>query len=156
MTGETILVAIDDWNDTERIILSNDNFLCRSNAPLGPDSLYPKIEKSLWLRQRVPSHDVSFALAIRKPASFLPDLMSGAAGSPPPQSVLKMGIWLEDMRWSRVVENLAAANPECPILVWWHKDTPIICSEILRELTGYDATQPLEGALDMAKAIMTP
>ena len=156
MTEETLLVAIDDGRDTERIILSNDNFLCRSDAALGPDGLYPKIEKSAWLRKSVPSHEVSFALAIRNPATFLPDLLSGAAGRRPPQSVLEGGICLDDMRWVRVVEALANANPGCPILVWCHEDTPFIWSELLRELTGYDATQPLDGALDMAEAIMTP
>ena len=60
------------------------------------------------------------------------------------------------MRWARVVEGLANANPGCPILVWCHEDTPFIWSELLRELTCYDATQPLDGALDMAEAIMTP
>ena len=155
LTETTILAAIEDANDTERIILSNDNFICRSNAALGADCLYPKIEKSAWLRQCVPSHEVSFALALRNPATFLSDLLSGSAGPRPPEDILADGIWLEDMKWARVINRLTQANPGCPVLVWCHEDTPFIWSEILRELTGYDATQPLEGALDMAETIMS-
>lgn len=155
-TESEMLFAIAPDPGTERVILSSDNFLCRSNMALARDRLYPKAGKSAWLRQCLPSHTVEFALAVRNPASLIPDLISGAGGPPPPEDLLADGIWLEDLKWSDVVRRIAEANPGARIVVWCHEDTPFIWPQILHELTGVDPCHPLDGALDMAETIMTP
>ncbi len=155
-TETEILAAIAPAPGTDRVILSSDNFLCRSDHALGKDCLYPKAVKSKWLRQCLPSHTAEFALAVRNPASLLPDLIAGAGGPPPPEDLLADGIWLEDLRWSDMVRRISEANPEARIIVWCHEDTPFLWSEILHELTGTDPCRPLDGALDMAETIMTP
>ncbi|NND19160.1 MAG: hypothetical protein HKN98_11330 [Silicimonas sp.] len=140
---------------TERVILSNDNFLCRAGVALGADCLYPKAAKSAWLRQCLPSHQVEFAFALRNPAGFLPDLLSGRAGQPPGDEVLADGLWLDDLKWSDVVRRIAQANPGCPITLWCHEDTPFIWPDIQRALTGVDDAERLEGELDMVETIMS-
>ena len=155
-TEALILEALSASIDTQRVILSNENFLCRSDVVLGTDCLYPKAHKSSWLRQCLPTHEVEFAIALRNPASFLPDLINGAGGPPPPTELLHNGIWLDDLSWSDVVMRIVSANPGARVLVWCHEDTPFIWSEIQHEVTGQDNTRPLEGELDMAETIMTP
>ena len=116
-TEEILLDAICGDPGADRVVLSNENFLCRSNVALGPDCLYPKAEKSAWLRQCLPSHEVEFALAIRNPAGFLPDLLTGRNGPLPPDDVLGAGVWLGDMVWSDVIERIRLVNPDSRILV---------------------------------------
>ena len=54
-TEAMVIEAIRDDDTAERIILSNDNFLCRPDKAIAPDMLYPKAEKSAWLRQCLPT-----------------------------------------------------------------------------------------------------
>lgn len=151
-----ILDVIAEDRSADRIILSNDNFLCRSDMALGAEGLYPKAAKSAWLRQCVPSHRVDFALALRNPASFVPDLLSGQFGPRPPEKSLAGGILVEDLRWDRVVDTIRRENPGSAITVWCHEDTPFIWSDILADLTGADPYLALDGELDMAETIMKP
>lgn len=155
-TEALILQMIAPVPDTERVVLSNENFLCRSQVALGRDCLYPKAMKSAWLRNCLPSHDVEFAIALRNPACFLPDLIAGRGGPPPPEETMHEGVFLDDLLWSDVVRRIAEANPDSRITVWCHEDTPFIWPQIQRELTGLDPTRSLEGDLDMAETIMTP
>ena len=154
-TEAMLVEAIVQEPETQRVILSNENFLCRSDVALGVDSLYPKAIKSAWLRHCFPSHEVEFALALRNPAGFIPDLISGVSGPRPPADLLRIGLWIEDLWWSDMIYRIADANPNSRILVWCHEDTPFIWSQIQRQLTGCDASEPLDGELDMAETIMT-
>lgn len=155
-TEETIMAAIAPDDSADRVILSSENFICQAKVALGRDGLYPKIDKSAWLRQCLPTCKSEFALAIRNPASFLPDLLSGASGTPPPDDLLSNGILLDDLRWSDVITRLTDANAGCPVYVWCHEDTPFIWPQVLYTLTQADPSQPLDGALDMVETIMSP
>lgn len=154
-TEAMLIEIIAPESGTERVILSNDSFLCRSDVALGPDGLYPKAVKSAWLRQCLPSHEIGFAFAIRNPAGFLPDLLSGKAGARPGDDVIAGGMMLDDLRWAEVVRRVTAANPGAPVTVWCHEDTPYIWSEIQNDLTGIDGSMRLEGELDVAETIMS-
>ena len=151
-TEAMIMEAICDDDTAERIVLSSENFLCRPGIALAQNGLYPKAEKSAWLRQCLPSHTVDFALAIRNPATFIPELMqkSDEIGE------TLDGVMLADMVWSEVIADIAAANPGSRIVVWCHEDTPFIWSEIMRELTGHDPFTELDGEFDMLETIMSP
>lgn len=150
-TESMILEAICDDDTAERIILSNDNFLCRAQVALDHDRLYPKAEKSKWLRHCLPSHEVEFAIGIRNPATFLPDIAK-TTGTDEAFDEMSLG----DMLWSEVLHEIHAANPQSRILVWSHEDTPFIWSEIVREIAGLDALTELEGEFDMLETIMSP
>ena len=150
-TESMVLEAICDDDTAERIVLSNDNFLCRAHVALERDRLYPKASKAAWLRNCLPSHDVEFAIGIRNPATFLPDIAK-ATGTEDAFGDLSLG----DMLWSEVLHDIHANNPEARILVWSHEDTPFIWSEVVREITGLDAMSTLEGEFDMLETIMSP
>ncbi|CAN0604452.1 unnamed protein product, partial [Ectocarpus sp. 12 AP-2014] len=150
-TESMVLEAICDDDTADRIILSNENFLCRAQVVLDRERLYPKAEKAAWLRNCVPSHDVEFAIAIRNPASFLPDIAKATKSS----DVLE-DLSLGDMLWSEVIQQIHQSVPDARILVWSHEDTPFIWSEVVREITGLDAMTTLEGEFDMLETIMSP
>lgn len=150
-TEAMVLEAICDDDTAERIVLSNENFLCRAHVALDRERLYPKCSKAAWLRNCLPSHDVEFALAIRNPATFLPDIAK-TTGTQDAFDDLSLG----DMLWSEVVNEIHQTNPNAQILVWSHEDTPFIWSEVVREITGLDAMTTLEGEFDMLETIMSP
>lgn len=149
-TEAMVLEAIRDDDTAERIVLSNENFLCRASVALARDGLYPKAQKSAWLRQCLPSHQVEFALAIRNPATFLPEVLAQSETRALPE-----GLLLGDLLWSEVIADIAVANPGARIVAWCHEDTPFIWSEVIREVTGHDPFTRLDGAFDMLATIMT-
>ncbi len=150
-TETEILDAIRDDDTAHRVVLSNENFLCRTNVVLAEDGLYPKAQKSAWLRQCLPSHDAEFALAIRNPAAFVPELLRlNGEGEEALDDVS-----IADLLWSEVIADIAVANPGCRIVTWCHEDTPFIWSEIIREITGHDPFTEIDGEFDMLERIMT-
>lgn len=146
-----ILDAIRDDDTAHRIVLSNENFLCRNTVVLAEDGLYPKAQKSAWLRQCLPSHEAEFALGIRNPASFVPELLRLTGRG---EEALD-DVSIADLLWSEVIADIAVANPGCRIVAWCHEDTPFIWSEIIRELTGHDPFTRIDGEFDMLERIMT-
>jgi hypothetical protein len=150
-TEQMILDAICDDDSADRIVLSSDNFLCRPQVALGQDGLYPKANKSAWLRNCLPRHDVSFAMAIRSPATFVPEIAAASRNAPIAIENLPLG----DLLWSDVIADITSANPGADMIVWCHEDTPFIWSEIIREITQHDPFTELDGEFDMLDTIMT-
>lgn len=151
-TEAMVIEAIRDDDTAERIVLSNENFLCRPSVVLANDGLYPKAAKSSWLRNCLPSHDVEFALAVRNPATFVPEIVKH---SEDPTTALE-SVSLSDLLWSDVIADILAANPNAPVIAWCHEDTPFIWSEIISELTGHDPFVELDGEFDMLETIIEP
>ena len=152
-TESMLLEAICDDDSAERIVLSNENFLCRGSKAVNEDGLYPKVGKSAWLRKCFPEQSIEFAIAMRNPATFIPDLVARLPEDD--RAVLLSQLHLERLSWSDTVAEIVEANPGCPIIVWCHEDTPFIWSEILNELTACDPYTELDGALDMVEQIMS-
>lgn len=149
--GETeaiLLEAIRDDESAHRVILSNDNFLCRETYAIGTERLYPRVHKAAWLAACFPSCAPVFALAIRNPASYLPDLV--ARGADPPGAGLRQGAL-----WSDVVLRLTDACPEAPVVVWCHEDAPLIWPDVMRALADLDDGFALHGTEDLAARLMT-
>ncbi|MDA8586739.1 hypothetical protein N9L47_10825 [Rhodobacteraceae bacterium] len=149
---DVLIEAIRDDDTAARIILSSENFLCRPEVVLGPDGLYPKAQKSAWLRQCLPSHDVEFAIAIRNPASFVPELLRSIGRD---EDALD-DVSITDLLWSEAIADMVVANPGCRIIAWCHEDTPFIWSEVISEMTGHDPFTEMDGEFDMLDKIMTP
>jgi hypothetical protein len=150
-TEDMILAVIRDDETADRIVLSNENFICRPAVALGPDGLYPKAEKSAWLAACLPSHRAIFALGIRNPATFVPELLRHVKDG----AALLHGVALADLLWSEVIADIAIANPDAQIIAWCHEDTPFIWSEVMREVTGHDPFTELDGEFDVLDTIMS-
>lgn len=150
-TEAGILDAIRDDETAERIVLSSDNFLCRADVVLAEDGLYPKAGKSAWLRQCLPSHTVGFAMGLRNPATFVPELLRLTGQG---EEALD-DVSITDLLWSDVLADMAVANPGARIIAWCHEDTPFVWSEIIREITGHDPFTEIDGEFDMLDRIMS-
>ena len=150
-TEAMVLEAICDDDSADRIILSSENFLCRPGKVLAEDGLYPKAQKAAWLRACLPSHAVEFALAIRNPATFLPELVKNSTEAAETLENVSLG----DLFWSDVIDDIRTSSPDTPLYVWCHEDTPFIWSEIMQELTAHDPFIELSGEFDMLETIIS-
>ena len=154
-TESMLLDAIGDDTSADRLILSNENFLCRDTRVLEGGTLYPRAAKAAWLAKCFPSHRAEFALAIRNPATFVPDVIARTTNTAEERNTVLSGLELDRILWSDVIDRLQQAVPDARIVVWCHEDTPLIWPEIQRELTQHDPFTRLEGALDMAERIIS-
>ncbi len=154
-TEAMLIEAIRDDDTAERIVLSNENFLCRDSVVLTDGALYPKAHKSAWLRQCFPGHQTEFAVALRNPATFVPDILHRVDPDGGERAALLATIALERLVWSDVIARIAEANPGARIFAWCHEDTPFIWAEIIREMTGADPYTTLDGEFDMLEQIIT-
>lgn len=152
-TEAMLVEAISDDDTAARIILSNENFLCRDKVAVGAEGLYPKAEKSAWLRQCFPSYDVHFALGLRNPATFVPALLDTLDVED--RAACLKEIDLDQLSWADVIAEIIEANPSATLTLWAHEDTPFIWSEIVREITCHDPYVTLDGANDMLAHILT-
>lgn len=153
-TQDAILDAIIDEDIADRVILSNQNFICVPPRAVGDGRLYPKAEyKIKWMRQLFQDHEVEFHMAIRDPATFLPAVfaqtkepsLDSFLGSADPRV----------FRWSELFERIRSVNEAAPITVWCNEDTPLLWGEIMQEVAGCDPLTPLEGAFDIADEILS-
>lgn len=137
-TQELVLDSLTPIEAPRRIVFCNENFFCLRPQSLGitHGRFYSTAGgRALALRNLFPDNPVSFTLAIRNPAAFLPALFeavqpadyAGFIGAADPTR----------LRWSEMIARLAAAVPDCPITVWCHEDLPVLWPEVLRLVSGH-------------------
>ncbi|MCA8869114.1 MAG: hypothetical protein KDA67_10720 [Rhodobacteraceae bacterium] len=151
---EVMLDSILTEDNPQRVIFSNDAFLCGHPKILDRGTLYPDAgDKSLRLRNLFAGHETEFCMATRNPATFLPacfartgsDSFAGYIEQVDPMS----------LRWSDVVRNIRETLPEDVALkVWSNEDTPFIWRELIREIADHNTAADLVGLDDFLGAIM--
>jgi hypothetical protein len=140
-----------------RVVLCDENFMCVHARIFENGMLYEKSSyKTQWLRNLFPEDEVEFHIGIRNPASFIP-----AAFHHPDQRYesfrdFMSGTDIMDLRWSDVILTIRENNPGCPLTVWCNEDTPLLWSQLLRELSGHDPQTRLNDDFGILNTIMKP
>ncbi|WP_425090180.1 hypothetical protein [Tropicimonas sp. S265A] len=152
---EAILELILKGMNGRRLVMSSENFICVPQRVFDEGALYAKIaHKSVWLRNVFPSQQVSFFMAVRNPAAFVPALfLRRKQGS---FEEYLGSIALEKVCWSDTVAALAEAVPDCQITVWCTEDSPLIWPEVMAAVAGVDSTTQLERSDVHLRSIMKP
>jgi hypothetical protein len=148
-----IMDQIIDDPQAERMILSWTSFL---NFPAYAVSevLYGQGGERLHgFTQIFPDMEAEFHLAIRNPASFLPDLRERVM-SKGYDDILK-DVDPTGLRWSDTIRSIRATNPGVPITVWCDEDAPLIWPELLQSLSGHDPETQLEDDEELLAYLMT-
>ncbi len=160
ITGETItareqvLNAIVTDDMPERIVLSNASFFGTPKMAASGGELYSAADTRLLHFQKIfPSDQLELFLAIRNPASFLPAIFSTIEFD-------SMADYLRDadprsVRWSDLISRIRSAFPDLHLTIWCNEDTPLIWSEILREMGGLDPTVTLKEEFSLMTEIMS-
>lgn len=153
-TQAMVLEQIMDEDRADRLILSWDNFLSFPQWVL-KDQLYPAAAERVRAFTRIfPEAEAEFHLAIRNPATFLPDLFAKQRDKTYEQFMAEADPML--LHWSDVIADVIAENPDVPFTVWCDEDTPLIWPEVLRAVSGHPEGMELEDADDLLASIMSP
>jgi len=151
---EAMLDAITDADDAERLILSNENFLCVPAWIFSNGMFYGMAtERALGLSNLFHGSQIEFHLGLRNPATFLPAAF-GRVDDLSFEDFLR-GADPRALRWSQLVTRIREANPDAGMTIWCNEDTPLIWSEVMREMAGVDAMMRLTGGFDLLAEIMT-
>ncbi|APX88842.1 hypothetical protein BV394_03105 [Brevirhabdus pacifica] len=151
---EVVLDSAMDVDRAERLVLSSENFICVPQRVLTEGVLYPNAaEKTMWLRNVFPRHDVEFFLALRDPATFIPANLRRHRDMDAADFLAHFDPMAQ--RWSDVVERIRSTNPGTPITVWCNEDSPLLWPEILRAVADHDPFLKLTGVDDILDGLMT-
>lgn len=153
-TRDEVLGEILGDEDADRLVMSNVNFCCINARvfengkfyPVGP----PKIRA---LDKLFPDDHIEFHMAIRNPATFVPAVLSGLSDDTREQVTKNLDPF--DLKWSDVITRLREACPRAGFTVWCNEDTPLVWSQIVREVAGIEYGAQIEGAYDLLAEIMT-
>lgn len=152
-TRDILLDTITDTEDLRRLVLSNENFLCVPQRIYEHGVFYPQAEtKTRGLHRLFPDDEISLFLAIRNPAGFLQDTLRRIE-----QASIDANLGLlepEDIRWSDVIRRIKQAAPDTPLTVWCNEDSPLIWDQLIRRLSGIDASSSITGGTDLLAAVL--
>ncbi len=134
-TQAIVLDQIMDEDQADRLVLSWENFLSFPKWVLR-GSLYPAAgERIRAFTQIFPQIEAEFHLAIRNPATFLPELFLR-------QKYRSFAEFLdgtdpEQLRWSDTIRDILSQNPGVPLTVWCDEDTPMTWPEVVQAVSGH-------------------
>jgi hypothetical protein len=157
--GEALLDAIladeDFLGEPSRIIFSFESFLAFHPWAVQGRRIYPEAGiRAQRLRKLFPQAEVSFFMAIRDPATFLPALVAEIVADGDAQPLQPHDP--AALRWSDTLMDLTTHNPNCPLTVWSDEDTPLLWPEILRKVAGHGPDTELEGVFDWYGSFVSP
>ena len=152
-TEAMILDQIMDEAAADRLILSWTSFLSFPAYAVG-ERLYGSGGQRLRaFTQIFPDIEAEFHLAIRNPATFLPDLRRRAQGKG--HEDILQGINVRRMQWSDTVRQIKDENPGVALTVWCDEDTPLIWPEVLKIVSGHSEETVLEETDELLAQLLT-
>lgn len=152
-TQAMVLEQIMEQDQADRLILSWDNFLSYPQWALR-GALYPNAaERIRAFTQIFPEIEAEFHLAIRNPATFLPDLFQRQKGKS--HDEFMDGVDPLRLRWSTMIAQVRALTPNVPLTIWCDEDTPLIWPEVLKAVSGHRDGLVLQDADALLANIMT-
>ena len=152
-TQAMILEQIMEQDHADRLILSWDNFLSYPPWALR-GSLYPNAGERIRAFTRIfPEIEAEFHLSIRNPATFLPDLFKRQKGKT--HDEFMDGVEPLRLRWSTMIAQVRALNPDVPLTIWCDEDTPLIWPDVLQTVSGHSNAVVLDGADALLASIVS-
>ncbi len=154
-TRDILIDTILDDDETTRLVMSNSAFICVPFRVFENGMFYHLIEpKVRGLQQLFPADEIELFLGLRNPATLIPALYASVKNK-------SLTDFMHDMppdqvRWSDVIRRIRACAPDARLTVWCNEDTPLIWSQLIREMSGVDPLTKIVGGFDLLAAIMSP
>jgi hypothetical protein len=151
---DVLLDAILPGDMPQRLILSNEGFFAHARHAIEGGAIYPDAETKLKRFCTLFHEDeVELFIGLRNPAGFLTQL-HGRLSNVPFDEFLA-GSVPSQLRWSELIKRIRTALPDLPTTVWANEDTPLLWSQILREMMGFPDEQKIKGGFDLITDLMT-
>ncbi|MDG1737287.1 MAG: hypothetical protein P8L68_02705 [Paracoccaceae bacterium] len=139
----------------DRLILSNENFINFPHRIFDGGSFYRLAARRLKsISDLLAGDELEIYMAIRNPATFLSAAFSKVEGRSFPDFL--DGVEPMDLRWSDVIRRIREAEPDIPMTVWCNEDTPLIWTQVVRDIAALEHGSKLKGGYDLLRSIMTP
>jgi hypothetical protein len=152
-TEAMILDQIMDEPSANRLILSWTGFL-GFPAYAVSNGLYGNAgERLREFTQVFPDIEPEFHLAVRNPATFLPDLRARTLQKG--HADILDGTDVFALRWSEAVGHILQTNPNVPLTVWCDEDTPLLWPEVLEMVSGHAPGTVLEDDDELLALLLT-
>lgn len=153
-TRQMLLDAILGDETPQRLVLSNTNFICIPNRIFDDGILYGQAEFKLrGMAQLFPQDEIDIYLALRDPATFLPDAYRRSKADS--FAAFMQGRDPHNVMWSDLVRRIRAVMPQATLTVWCNEDTPMIWAELVRDIAGLDRDVKITGGFDLLASIMS-
>lgn len=140
-------------DDPDRLVLSWENFLAFPTWAVRGAFYRSAGERMRAITGIFPDHDAEFFLAVRNPATFLPELFRRQRETSYEGFI--RGTDPEGLRWSDTLRDIRAANPDVPITVWADEDSPLVWPEVLQAVADLPEGVQLDGTNDLLASLMT-
>ncbi|QUS35537.1 hypothetical protein [Falsirhodobacter algicola] len=149
---DQLLDGHDD--DPSRLVLAWDNLLSFPQWAVR-GRFYPSAgTRVLNLARMFPNEEVTFRLAVRNPATWLPDLHARQKGKNFRELV--SGLPIEKLRWSDMVEDMVTCSDNIRVTLWCDEDAPILWPRILASIGGVEDGTSLTGWTDFYAPLLDP
>ena len=156
-TAETRAILMDailDDEPTERLVLSNQNFICVPNRIFEDGIFYGQTEPKIRaLHDIFAEDDIEIFLSLRNPATFVP--AAYAKSDHDDWDKFMRGMHPSDIRWSDIIRRIQHVAPRSHLTVWCNEDTPLIWAELIRRMAGVLPDHKITGGFDLLAAIMS-
>ena len=145
---EAILDALLDEDKATRVVLSHDSFLCVPGMSVGDGALYPMAgRKTPRLRNLFAHQELSFHIALRDPATFIPSVFERAQETEFANFIADVDPMA--LRWSSVISRIREAVPDASLTVWCAA-VVLVFAAVLSMAKGFERTMTLAGSVDTA------
>ena len=153
-TREILLDSMIDGDEGDRLILSNESFVCLPHRIFDGGVFYRLMGRRLATFAQLFERDaLEVHMAIRNPASFVPAVFGRVRNQSFEEFM--QGANAIDIRWSELLARMTEAVPGASVTVWCNEDTPLIWGEVVREVAGLEPTVPITGGFDLLADIMS-
>jgi hypothetical protein len=151
---DVLLDAILDDEVADRVLLSSAPILASRNYTLSEGQLYPNAGLRVSQLQQLFKYDqLEIFMAIRNPATFLPEVMAKVPPKLKAEALAETD--LSTLKWSDTISQIRHHAPDVPVTVWCYEDAPLIWAEIIREMAGLNPGQKIKGGFALLSEIMT-
>lgn len=139
--------------DTQRAVFSSGRFAGDPAAALQEGQLYPLAGRRMALLEQVfDDHQLELYIGLRNPGSFIPKLLMSLPESERTEIVRNTD--LSCLSWIGIIEDIQDLAPSVQITLWSNEDTPFIWGDIMRALTGLDASTTLVDEYDLLATLL--
>lgn len=153
-TREILIDAILDDEQCNRLVMSHEKFMCVNRRIFENGIFYDLAEQKLTgLARLFPDDEIEIFLGLRNPATFLPAVFKDVDGVKFEEFM--QGVDPLDLRWSDLIARIRKILPKASITTWCNEDTPMIWSQLIRELAGVDPLTRITGGFDLLSTIMS-
>ncbi|MEX0281308.1 MAG: hypothetical protein AB3N13_08995 [Arenibacterium sp.] len=151
---DVLIDAILDEEECNRMILSNSHFFGSPRFALNDGQLYPLATRRLRQLKRLFDGDqIELFMAVCNPATFLPNLLSKAS-SLQQREIIEANA-PRTLRWSELFQRVRHVVPDVSITVWCNEDSPMIWSDLIRNIAGFNPGEQVVGGFDLLRDIMS-